>query len=400
MRRRIGALSLGLVAWAACGGGGGGDDDGAVDAAPPDGGGQPGDQLDTAIGCAGVFNPDQLLDLTVTMAPADWDALRADTTNSIYYPAQLACGDDPPQQVGIRRKRSGGTQKVGLKLDVNLYVDQRFHGLNKLSLENGVSEGGGDDAEARDLVAEYLSWRFMVRSGAISGRAVFVRVTVNGEPGVYVNVEQVDKRFLRSRLGEDDGWLYKKSGSADDGYKTRETEPNPYEGDYCFWRIPACAPPPAEELATELPVKVDLPQLLRIGAVNAMIANGDAILLKDNNYYFYDRGVRHYLPWDLDTTMARPYDVFTGTVPGGTSMYTGVLFPQWAPDYLAVVRELLAGPLAIGAIDGELDRALAVAAAALDADPRVTSSTAAAVDDLRRFWRTQHAAVTAQAASR
>lgn len=37
----------------------------------------------------------------------------------------------------------------------------------------------------------------MVRSGAISGRASLARLYVNGElVGVYVNVEQVDKRFL------------------------------------------------------------------------------------------------------------------------------------------------------------------------------------------------------------
>lgn len=42
---------------------------------------------------------------------------------------------------------------------------------------------------------------------------------MNGEAiGTYTNVEQVDRRFLRSRVVDDSGWLYKRSGSADDSY--------------------------------------------------------------------------------------------------------------------------------------------------------------------------------------
>ena len=65
----------------------------------------------------------------------------------------------------------------------------------------------------------------MSSSGAVSGRAALVTVTVNGTSrGVYVNVEQVDKTFLDSRLGDDSGWLYKRSGSDGDGFKTHETD--------------------------------------------------------------------------------------------------------------------------------------------------------------------------------
>jgi hypothetical protein len=51
--------------------------------------------------------------------------------------------------VGIRRKRSGGTVKVGLEIDMNeIVADQSYYGLRKLSLENDVSEGStGDGAE-------------------------------------------------------------------------------------------------------------------------------------------------------------------------------------------------------------------------------------------------------------
>src|SRR5690606_38208931 len=138
------------------------------------------------------------------------------------------------------RKRSGGAVKVGLKIDINQLVPgQTYHGLRKLSMENGVSEGTSEDgAPVSTHVIEHLGWRLMQRAGVVASRAVFARVHVNGDLlGVYVNVEQVDKRFLRSRLGDDDGWLYKKSGSAGDGLKTHENDglEDPYVAYFCFW---------------------------------------------------------------------------------------------------------------------------------------------------------------------
>lgn len=137
-------------------------------------------------------------------------------------------------------------------------------------------------------------------SGAISSRPAFVSLRVNDESlGVYVNVEQVDKRFLEERLGDDSGWLYKKSGGVNDGLETNElgTMDNPYDDYFCFWGSGnTCALPSSEELASELPVHLDIPQL-RFGAVNAIIANTDGPLFKDNNYHYYDcaSGPRAYI---------------------------------------------------------------------------------------------------------
>lgn len=388
---------------AACGGGpvaDGGDDVVAVDAGLVDAGPDPDDDgLSTADGCPGVFNPDQILDLHLTMSAGDWSALKADATNSVYYPAQLHCNDDPPLgfDVGVRRKRSGGADKPGLKIDFNeLTPGADFQSLKKLSLENGISEGSSE-AEMKDVIAEYLAWRVMYVSGTKAGRAAFARVHVNGDLiGVYVNVEQVDKRFLRSRLGDDSGWLYKKSGSLGDGYKTNETVPNPYEADLCFWDNNPCAAPSAAELETYLPAELDIEQMLRFGGINALLANSDSPLGKTNNYYFYDYagGPRVYFPWDLDTTMKDTPAIFGA--PGDT-VYTDVLFTHWEDDYDRLLTEMLDGPLAAAVIAAEIDRIDAVAVATLDADPVIGGDVAAAaVDDLRSWWTARHAQVSAE----
>lgn len=145
-------------------GGGDGLGDGSVPGEPPD-------DLGSAAGCDGIYNPDQRLTFTITMSSGDWSSLKSDMTNSIYFPARLSCGDEAAVDVGIRRKRSGGTDKPGLKIDVDWAVaDQYWHGLRKLSLENGISEGTGT-AGVRDVLAEYMAWRAMDLADAMASRA-------------------------------------------------------------------------------------------------------------------------------------------------------------------------------------------------------------------------------------
>ena len=385
----------------------GADDDGDAGAGA-DSGSYPGDgsTLETEPGCPGVYNPDQMLAFHVTMSAGDWQTVQNDCTFTQYVPADLSCGDGPTIRVGVRHKRSGGTMKPGLKIDINQYVaGQTFYGLRKMDWENGVGSSvdgcGSDGSSSGALMAEYLGWRLHVRSGEMTSRAVFVRVTVNGEPlGVFVSVEQVDKPFVKSRLGDASGWIWKFSGSPGDGQQTNIGVDDPYDDYFCFFQKNGCAVPTAEQLAADLPTRLDIPQLLSVGAVNALMANHDAILLKLNNYIYYDwAGPRAYFPWDLDTTMSDNYDVYTGTVPGGTTVFTDALFSSWLPDYTAILAELLAGPLAVDAIGMEIDRAVSVAGAALEADPFVGGDATAAGDGLKRWWATRHADVSAQVAA-
>ena len=354
------------------------------------------DNLGTATGPGGPFNPDQVLDYYLTLAPADWDALVADGTNSIYFQAQFHSTGEPSITVGVRRKRSGtgSGDKVGLKIDINTYVaGQTYHDLRKLSLENGISSGSSA-ADVKDLLAEYLAWRWMSLAGVITGRAALCRVHVNGTLlGVYVNVEVVDKRFLEFRIGDNDGWLYKKSGSSGDGYKTNEGTPNPYEDYFTFWS--SNPGPVPSDLETSLPQKLDILQMLKFGAVNAIMSNSDAPLGKDNNYYFYDYpGGRIYFPWDLDTTMKDlSSNVFTA---GRETMYRDVLFTHWEDDYDAVLTDILAGPLTIAAINAEIDRIATAAGASLDADPNIGGDTASSVSAIKAWWSSRLPTVQSQ----
>jgi hypothetical protein len=389
------------------GGGGGGDDEEedmtmTDEETPPCTEGCEIDGLDSTVGCGGVYNPDQVLDYHLTMDGGDWSKLKADATFTTYFPAQFQCGTDAPlaYNVGVRRKRSGDSVRPGIKLNFHTFQPGgNFFSLKKFSLENSVASGNAGPADRSTVIAEYMAWRTMVLSKkTISGRAAFARVFVNGELiGVYVNVEQVDKRFLRFRGKNDDGWLYKHSGG-DDGYKTNETMPNPYESRLCYWSSNQCTMPSAAELATSLPTDLDIDQILHFGAVNALITNHDGPIGKTNNYYRYDDPTgapRLYIPWDLDSVMKR-----TDTVFGASSVFTDALFTNWEDDYDAVLTALLAGPLTMQAIGAELDRVVSVAGAALDADTLVGgSSTAQAVTALRAWWTDRFSRVSSELAA-
>jgi hypothetical protein len=132
------ACALVVVAAGACGKPGGGDDGGDAvhdQETPPCAPGECEiDGLDSALGCPGVLNPSQLLDYHLTMSASDWSALKADTTNSRFFPARFRCGDEPELgfEIGIRRKRSGGIDKPGLKIDFNeITPDGRARGRDR-----------------------------------------------------------------------------------------------------------------------------------------------------------------------------------------------------------------------------------------------------------------------------
>jgi hypothetical protein len=376
-------------------------DTGDGDGEPGDGEPDPSPDHEGALGCAGVYNPDQILDLHLAMAPGDWQTVLGDLTFETYVQAQFHCGDEAPITVGVRRKRSGGTNKVGLKVDFNQVVmGQRWQDLRKLSLENGVSSGSAaDDADVHTLVAEYLAWRIMQRGTVISSRAAFVNLHVNDMLiGTYVNVEQVDTRFLTHRFGDNDGWLVKKSGGAGDGPQTHELDglEDPYAAFFCFWENggQACPQPPDDVLLADLPLHLDIPQMLRMGAAQAYIANTDSPLSKDNNWYYYDwaGGGRAYMPTDLDTTM----NDFTNVLNPEGHHFDTILFTHWMPDYEAFLTELVVQQAPAAVVLEELDRVLEVAGPSLDADPWTAGTTAEAVATLGDWWIARDADVRVQ----
>jgi hypothetical protein len=373
-----------------------------------------------------IFEPDLVLTLNFELDDADLDTIRHDTTNEIEVPAWFYADGEEPILVLIRRKSSRALPsesnpiKVSWKVDLNDLVDgQKWHGLTKLSLENGADT---------DPISEGLAWNLhemasvdgFYGAGYHAGLANWVRVVMNGEyVGVYANVEQRDKQFLRNRglfFGDSRTWLYEIDEHSAGWFELEVGEPHSplwNELSYSPFRVgtrkvPVAPTPSDAVLATELPAKIDMQSMLTLAAVDAFSSNNDATFTHGKNFRFVDfdpaLGLkRMYFPWDLDAAVtdrtANIYaqKLFKGKTSYAQTEYQRVILnhPGFREQYNAIMSGLLdpdTGPLSETAIHVFLDGLETTSLpAALAADPYAGFNSLEAVSSLfdgLRSWVT------------
>lgn len=337
----------------------------------------------------GIFDVFTMHTLNLSMNGNDWQTVQNDSSLSIEVPALFWTGNEAPITVTVRRKSATaltgaqGFKKVSLKIDVNALVSgQSWHGLKKLSLENG------DD---QDVVTEGLAWA-MHRLAAADpryhydgGLAAWVHLIINGvDTGVYVNVEQRDKQFLRNRglYTSGETWLWKVSGVHSPELKVGSgNSPTfvalcypPFQGD----ATATCPTPDPAALAAQLPTYVNMDGMLTVGAVTAFVAGADALFPKAKNFYFADflnSPLRMYLAWDLDSVMGGRsvnFDIYTGGNGSPSSRtYQQILLtnPTFRAQYSQIMNDLICGPLSEASIVALIDGVEPIISAAVAADP-------------------------------
>ena len=347
--------------------------------------------------CGALDDPFQVLDFHLEMAPSDWQVVLHTPccdgdTPSPEKPATFRCGDGPGFPIRVRRKPTGmlpstsDPVKPSLKIDFDdLVPDAEWLGQRKLSLENGW---GGV------LVKEGLAWILMGRSGIVTGQVSWVRLEVNGSPvGVYTRVEQVDKSFLRRRVGDDEGYLFKEKVR-----QTRVGEADPLADLICFPPFSSGCPLPDDGFAS-LHDLVDLPQLLTLAAVNAFLTNRDGLLANDLNYWMYDLvgRPRLYFPWDLDQALGLDPGVDPHRLANGSSTYEESLLrvPFLRSMFDDILSRLIAGPFHPDSLDALLDEISAKVGPAIDADPLndLPGGFAAEREGIRSWLRSRVAAL-------
>ncbi len=355
-----------------------------------------------------LYDPFTLLSFNLRMAPEDWDTISADTTFDIEVPALLWAEDEAPILVSVRRKSASALpseedpQKVSLKIDINEYHDgdgvgnceinggfdnavcvKTYKGVKKMSWENG------DDV---NVVAEGLAW-YLHRVASdyfdyTPGLASWVTVTVNEDfKGVYVNVEQRDKQFLKNHgLWEksDHTWLYKYS-SPDE----REVKESPEDeaGDeidspaftelcYSPFHVKhACPAPP--DFKDRLNALINMEGLLTFGAVSAFHVSPDDLFAKAKNYFIVDYsspelGKREYFQWDLDSAFHKPPSIYNQGKRKSDHYEAELVQSPSAPfrtEYQAIMRWLLDGPFREADLLSAMHDIELAIGAAVDADP-------------------------------
>ena len=276
-----------------------------------------------------LYDPFQVRELNLDMTGEDWDTVKNDTTLSIEVHASLwETGDEYNMiSVSVRRKSADRIgDKVSLKIDINDYFGMPeypnavsiWNGVKKLSLENG------DDV---DVVSEGFAWYLHHLATKTSdgytdytpGHAAWIKLIVNGEDmGIYLNVEQRDKTFLRNRNLYTKGstWLYK-AGDKGSNYSLKVGLPDSptLKSVLCYSPFGAatsggggggggggnkgggkkggdntgttCEAPQTEAGVTaQLDRYIDMRGMLTQGAVEAFTLAPDAMFSKGKNFYF------------------------------------------------------------------------------------------------------------------
>jgi spore coat protein CotH len=150
------------------------------------------------------FDQSRLHEVRLTMDPADWSTLKEQFNRPFYYAADLSIDGETLRHVGIRSRgfASRRPEKPCLRVDMNRFVEwQDFYGYNSLVIDN----------QYRDptLLRERLAFMVFEAMGIAAPRMAHARLWINDEyGGLYTITEPVDRVFLRTRLGDDDGNLF------------------------------------------------------------------------------------------------------------------------------------------------------------------------------------------------
>lgn len=408
LERRI--WRIGLCAWLVVAAVGCGDDGGAAepDAEVPDA------MVDAAVDPSeALFPRDRLLDVRITMAPADWDVLRNQEPGPpeatcasqpgveayTYFRATIAIDGVTVADVGVRKKGNLGSlsnTRPGLKVKANEYVmGQRIAGLKRLTLNNNKQ----DDS----LVNQCLGYGLFRSAGLPAPRCAFARVSVNGQDlGVYSHVESIDDDFLMRAFGDDTGNLYESGGDfvpggGIGGYQPKTDAVPPDCSD--LEAVTSALGASDGELAARVGAVVDLPEYARYWAMEVATGHWDGYANNRNNHFIYHDPTSdrlRFIPWGIDALFAerqrttRPQSVYAC----GRLAWRLYAAPATRAQYLAALRDVLATVWDADAIVAEIDRLEGMLAPY--ADPTNTGDYHRRLDATRAFVRGRAAVLAAE----
>lgn len=347
-----------------------------------------------------VFDPLVVRTLHLELDPADWDRVRFDQpvegeTESIERANAWFHGEgESPIQVTIRRKGAtdpalpsdGDPQKVSLKIDINeLVPGQRWHGLRKLSLENGGDAGP---------LNEGFAWQIHRMAGDAgfyrydAANAAWVRLYINGSyKGVFVSTEQRDEQFLRNRdlYSPSNTWLYKVDGSTYNEVGEGNSPTKTHLNFSPFSSGPGGGPNGGggtqPDLEIDLPQWIDMESMLAMAACEAFVENNDGLFTHSGKNSFAadfnppDLRRRLYFPWDMDASIKQG----SSQIYGNGAYQTQILAHPWfSRIYEHTFHELLSGKLSEAELHAFLDQLEAVLGPVLDSDPYAAPAEGAA----------------------
>ena len=269
------------------------------------------------------FREGRIPKLRIEISPAELAKLNKD--NRSFVRCAIREGDEfIYSEVGIHLKGAAGSfRPVGDRPALTLNFDkfrekQKFHGLDKLHLNNSVQDGS--------YLCEHLASVIFNAGGVPAPRVSHARVWLNGRDlGFYVLKEGFDTQFLLNQFGSKSGNFYDGGFCADlDQKKSRKSGPGPDEQADLKALVAAAREPDLAKRAERLNQTLAIDQFLSLVAMEMMTAHWDGYARNRNNYRLYNHPAVNkivFLPSGMDQLFGDPnfpvFDSMGGLVTSG-----------------------------------------------------------------------------------
>ncbi len=333
--------------------------------------------------------------------------------DSGYLPARFNDGQVILDSVGVRYKGNssftlaGNNPKKPLKIKFNEFKDLTYYGVKILNFSNGI----GDPTQIREHIGYTIARRILP-----APRANFAQLTLAGKTlGLYTQVEQADKSFLKQwyenakgnlfKAGDDGaslGWIDAKgasyAGSGDYELKTNEKEAN-WNGFVRF--VDFVNNSSDEAFCAERANYLDDDNLAKFLAFNTVLSHFDSYNGSGRNWYMYQpdtgKATMSLIPWDLNLAFgayggaSSALGLAIDTVQAPLSerpLFRRMLGCAGTRDaYYRWVRELSLGDASSDSIEAMVVRDSALVAAFVEADANKFYPLTAWKTNLRANYR-------------
>lgn len=281
---------------------------------------------------ASFYDESVLRTVFITFEEKDWESELEDFHGTdVDVAANVMIDGKTYRDVGIRfRGMSSMAVPEGRKHSLNLSLDmahenQSVSGYRTLNFLNSHE----DPTMMRAVLFLHVARQYIA-----APRANFVRVVINGENwGIYQNVQQFNKEFLKENFKSTDGARWKAPGPnpqaglaylGDDAAIYKQTYEIKSKDDAAQWAalIELCKllnQTPANRITTALSPVLDIDSALRFLALDNALVNNDGYWSRASDYSLYrdTSGKFHIIPHDANETFGEGMGFGPPGGPGG-----------------------------------------------------------------------------------
>lgn len=268
-----------------------------------------------------IFNNSKVHEVRIfSYHTSDWDSIVNRYVPKVYTPMSVKINGAGMDSVGLRIKGNSfdpvsmaNKKYQPFRLKFGKFINgQKYDGLKDVNLHS------------HDLLTNFLGYNVWRTSGLIAPRTSFARLYFDDVfIGLYMFVDEIDKVFLKSYYGNDDGNLYKADGkganfswlgSDPDLYEAYALETNTSSNNKSdlIALLNSIYNTPENTLIDSISKYLNLDVFLNSMAIEMYICKRDAFYDSGHNYFLYHNTASRkfeYMPWDLDVSF-QTYDPF------------------------------------------------------------------------------------------